>query len=358
MNHAAFTRLDASAITLTELAPSRSRMSVISPLVVFVGFAVRRPVADTILPSSPSARPAGGTARGTGSDAVPAARKSAVLGRISSCPYGAASLPLTSISVPRANVGASSGRRTTSPASTDAIARSGGLPRRPASATTTPLVWILEPTGRPRAAASDKGAADGLAVGAGVGTGVGVGDGDIEGVGEGLSVAVGTGVGDTVADGVGTGVGDGVAAGVTSSSPGRVAWTRYPAIPVPELSRCPSGPTTTTLEPETSARPAAASGPMTARTGPDPSSTVIPRPSDSWSGEAVTVPAMRIREPSADSVAEPVGISMGSGMAPDPSETSAVSASRSVRCENRLSSVPVAVTVEPAGQSPMTAASR
>jgi hypothetical protein len=138
---------------------------------------------------------------------------------------------------------------------------------------------------------SDEGASVGEGDGVEVATGDDVGDGDVVGVAVGAIVGLAVGVGDAVgvgtalpvgvgtAVGAGVAVGVGVAGGTTSTSPGTVACTRYPAEPVPELSRWPRGPVTTTTEPDATVMPAMASGPRTARTGPDPSSTVMPRPS-------------------------------------------------------------------------------
>src|SRR3954468_4658574 len=278
------TRLDASAITLIGLAPSRSSVTVVSPLVDLVALAVTRPVALTNRASRDSASPADGTVRTAGSTEVPMGCRSAVPGRISSWPYGAASFPLTSSSVPRGSAGAPSGRWTTSPASGEPIASKAGVPRRPASATTTPVVRTFEPSGMLLSEPSDEGAVVGDGDGVEVAPGVGVGVGAVVGVGVGAIVGLAVGVGDGVGVGtalpvgVGTGVeagvavGVGVAGGITSTSPGTVACTRYPAEPVPELSRWPRGPVTTTTERDATVSPATASGPRTARTGPDPSS--------------------------------------------------------------------------------------
>ena len=103
---------------------------------------------------------------------------------------------------------------------------SGGVPRRPASAMTTPATETLVPTGRCRASAMDT-----------VATGGCVGEADGVGVGAALGLGPGVDVGAGVGDGVAVGVGVGVGAGATESSPARVAWSRYPARPVPLLSR-------------------------------------------------------------------------------------------------------------------------
>ena len=156
---------------------------------------------------------------------MPRLRTAPFDGRISSWPYGAASFPVTSRSVPRANVGPSAGRWTTRPASPEAIPSSAGVPRRPASATTTPVVRTVAPIGSVRTVA--RGRAAGVDVGAGVvvGRGVAVGRGVplATGVGVGVGPAVGSGVGVAVGPGVAVGVGVGVGVGVattTSSSPG------------------------------------------------------------------------------------------------------------------------------------------
>src|SRR5436190_3213675 len=70
------------------------------------------------------------------------------------------------------------------------------------------------------------------------------------------------------------------------------------------------------------------------------------------------VPVIRIRDPSNDSVAEPVVTSTGSGTETSPPGLNAASDTRRVRWENRLSTVPVAITVRPAGQSPTAVESR
>ncbi len=185
--------------------------------------------------------------------------------------------------------------------------------------------------------------------------------GEGETVGDGEGVTVGDGV---VVGGVGSGVGGGgVGSGVGSGttivrSPGRVAWIRYPATPVPELSRWPSGPETITVEPDSSAPSARASGPTTTRVGPDPSSTSTANPSARASAAPSTVPRTRTREPSSASVTSPVARSIASGS--DSSGPAAIAASLvlNVRCEYRLAIVPVIVTVVPAGQMATALASR
>lgn len=191
------------------------------------------------------------------------------------------------------------------------------------------------------------GAAVGAWVGEAVGPGVGAGDGD--------GAAVGAGVAEGVGVGVAVGDGDGDA---SSSSPASVAWIRYPVEPVPELSRWPSGPVTLATIPASMLEPAAASVPMIARTGPDPSSIVMPSPSLSSSGAPEIVPVTRIRIPSSGSPAAPVTTGGAAGKpaaGPIPIDASAT---RSVRCAYRLSSDPSTTIVVPAGHEPATGASR
>ena len=169
------------------------------------------------------------------------------------------------------------------------------------------------------------GVGTGEAVGVGVGVGVamelGVGDavvsGVVEGAGVGVDVGSGDGLGATVGSsvgvGLGSGVGVGVGAGRTASSPASVAWTRYPAAPVPVLSRCPRGPTAATWSPVPGLAPPSASGPTITRTGPDPSSRNSPSPSAICAGASTTVPVIAIRRPSMGSVAPPVATAAASG---------------------------------------------
>ncbi len=104
--------------------------------------------------------------------------------------------------------------------------------------------------------------------------------------------------------------------------------------------------------------PATASGPTTARSSPEPSSSVIPIPSASELGEPITVPATATRTPSRGSPALPVAVEAAAGSAPIVPRWIALSASLRVRWENRLAIVPRNVTVVPAGQEPVAAASR
>ncbi len=153
---------------------------------------------------------------------------SAFAGRISSWPYGAASLPATSSRVPRAYVPAPDGRWTTRPPVASAMPSSAGEPRRPASATTTPVVRTFVPTAVARTCPRVRIAFDGVGVGVAVGVGVGadvaigVGASGQRAVGSGVAVGVGVGL----AVGAGVAVGVGVGAGASSSSSGRVAWIR------------------------------------------------------------------------------------------------------------------------------------
>jgi hypothetical protein len=210
-----------------------------------------------------------------------------------------------------------------------------GVPIRPASAVTTPMTDTRAPIARARAdsiatvpGAVDVGVGDGTddgtgvgvgpTVGVGTGVGVGVGPAVVDGVGDAVGVAVAVGVGVAVGVDVGVGVGEGVAVGVgvgcaTTSSPGRVAWSRYPAVPVPLLSRWPSGPTAVTTSPVWTVAPANAAAEATIRSPPEPSSTLMPRPSVSALGASVTVPSTRSRRPSSGSAAPPVVEPRGSG---------------------------------------------
>src|SRR4051794_26270714 len=129
-------------------------------------------------------------------------------------------------------------------------------------------------------------------------------------------------------------------------------------MPVPELSRWPSGPATLTWTPVLIMRSARASGPMMVRSGPLPSSTVTPRPSVSWSGDAVTVPLTETRRPSSVSPAAPVSIGSAGGSETSDPRMRSDSEIRSVRWPNRLATSPSTLTAEPAGHDPTTMASR
>ena len=256
---------------------------------------------------------------------------------------------------------------TTRPAVGSPIARSDGVPRRPVSATTTPVVVTRVPIGIERTAPSGIGVAVGTAVGVAVGAGIGVAVGTAVGMGVGAGVgddpgpglADGAGVAGGVGFGLGVGTGVGLGTGfVKSSSPARVAWIRYPPVPVPELSRCPSGPTTVAVIPLAIVRPARASGPRTARTWPEPSSSVTAKPSASWSGDPVTTPVAVMREPSSASPTCPVWRRIGAGSPASDDPIRAASAIRSVRCAYRLATSPSTTTRVPAGQDPATSASR
>ena len=105
-------------------------------------------------------------------------------------------------------------------------------PRRPCSATMTPVVRTRVPSGRVLTAFSGVPSAAGVGIGVGVGFAVGVAVGSGAGVAVGVGTLVGVGlalgaVGAGIADALGVGIGVGVAAGVTrASSPSRVAWIR------------------------------------------------------------------------------------------------------------------------------------
>ena len=212
--------------------------------------------------------------------------------------------------VPRPGAATPSGRRTTIPPLGSWIAMSGGVPRRPASAVTTPATLTIEPIGCRRATPIDIAAGDAEGGGVVVGRGValGVGAGVWEGPGLGVGVGVGDGPGDSLGLGVGVGVGGwlGVGAGLALNSPLDVAWSRYPAAPVPLLSRWPSGPMAVTTSPVPTWAPASAAGATTIRSGPLPSSIVTPRPSASSDGAEVTTPVTASRTPSSGSTAAPV----------------------------------------------------
>ena len=76
---------------------------------------------------------------------------SAFAGRISSWPYGAASLPGdVEQRAARVRGRRPAGRWTTRPPVASTMASSAGVPRRPASATTTPVVRTFVPTGSAR----------------------------------------------------------------------------------------------------------------------------------------------------------------------------------------------------------------
>ena len=96
---------------------------------------------------------------------------------------------------------APSGSRTAIPPVPSAITITGGRPRRPASAVTTPASVTTAPTGAPRASTTSM-------TGGGVGPGVGLGDGAA--VGEGERVGVGCGVETPVGAGVGPALGLGL----------------------------------------------------------------------------------------------------------------------------------------------------
>ena len=191
-------------------------MTVISPLVDLVGPVATIPLRRTSRPSVNSLGPEGGRSEGAGTVPVPIGPMPAAEGRISSWPYGSASGPVTSSIWPRDGVATPLGSLTTMPPVASAIARSAGVPSRPASAVTVPRTTTVEPTDRARAAAMvspGHGLADGdgleVAAGVGLGVAIGVAVGSIEGVGDGTDVD----------DGVGVGVCVGVGGGSTARSP-------------------------------------------------------------------------------------------------------------------------------------------
>ena len=170
------------------------------------------------------------------------------------------------------------GRWTTRPAVASPIASRDGVPSRPSSAVTTPVVRTVRPTGSARTASSGSRRRGGRRGGR-----------RRRCRGRRRAWASRSGPASASASAVGVGAAGwcrrgrrrGRRASVSvrapaSSSPARVAWMRYPAVPVPELSRCPSGPLIVATIPDARVAPSAATGPMTARTGPEPSSRVTP----------------------------------------------------------------------------------
>src|ERR1700720_2028870 len=103
------------------------------------------------------------------------------------------------------------------------MAKRSGVPRRPASAVTTPLTPTMEPSGCRRASPIASG---GWGDGNGDGRPVAVGDGDGEGVALGSGDDTVSGVGDGLVVGDGVVVGGGVLVGRIMSSPGSVANSR------------------------------------------------------------------------------------------------------------------------------------
>src|SRR5258705_2334858 len=98
------------------------------------------------------------------------------------------------------------------------MAMRGGVPRRPASAVTTPRTMTAVPMARPRASAIEIVAAG---LGVGLGEGLGVGVGVTLGVGLGVGTGLGEGLGGVDAPGVALGDGSGGALGGagTATSP-------------------------------------------------------------------------------------------------------------------------------------------
>ncbi len=193
-----------------------------SLLVDFVGAPSRTPSNDTRRPSTASPNSAQVMALTSGSAAWPRTIRRPLSTRSSSCPYGWAIDPVTSIRTPRTSAGASDGRRIGRPAAPSWIAASEGVPRRPASAVTIPAIRTRLPTWYVRAAAIEMSVRSfGVAVGVGEVVGVGLGSG--LGLGEAVGVGLGSGLGLGVGEGSGEGVGDGVGGGATVISPGSVA---------------------------------------------------------------------------------------------------------------------------------------
>ncbi len=217
-----------SAMTRIRRPAGSSRASATSPLWARAGAASRTPSAVTSRPSTPSPRVAPSTTDGSGSSPGPLTTSCPDSTRSSSWPNGSASEPVTSTSAPRDRAGASAGRRIAIPAVESWIAARDGVPRRPASAVTTPPIRSRLPTWYARASAIERRVRSGGLVGVELGDGVGAGVGDDVGEGEG-SGGVGLGSGPVVGTGPGSGValGDGVGvAARTTSSPGSVAWSR------------------------------------------------------------------------------------------------------------------------------------
>src|SRR5664279_4176262 len=187
---------------------------------------------------------------------------------------------------------------------------SGGSPTRPGSALTTPRMRTVVPIAAPCATAI----VEGSPVGAGVGDGAGAGDG----VGDGAWLGDGAGLGDGDGVGVGAGLGEGDGAGSSIRSVESTTNRRYPAVPVPEESRCPSEPATETRLPRTGTNAPALPAKMMRR-GPDPSSSVTAGPSVRIVGASTTVPWTRRRRPSSGSTAAPVVAPVASGTGPEAS---------------------------------------
>ena len=154
----------------------------------------------------------------------------------------------------------------------------------------------------------------GVELGAVLGEAPPVGAGDMDDAGVGVGVGLGGALVNGLGGALGVGVGLGVGGAVTASSPGCVTCSRYPADPDPLLSRWPSGPRTETTSPVTSGCPPCAAAETTRRSGPDPSSTITPRPSARADGVSLIVPETASRRPSSDSVAAPVVMPSASGI--------------------------------------------
>ena len=229
LSEAGLIRLEASAMTLIGAAPSRSRTRVMSPPELFFGFVVSRPVVVARRPSLASARPAAGIVIGVGRAPVPRLRTAPFDGRISSWPYGAASFPVTSRSVPRAK------RRAVRRQVNDETGVTGGdrEQRRSPEAAGFGDDHAGRPDGRPDRRASEPSRADedrrrgrrdrrrgrsGVAVGRGV-RGRDRASGSASDRASGVGAASGRASQSVWAVGVGV-------ATTASSSPGSVAWIR------------------------------------------------------------------------------------------------------------------------------------
>ncbi len=205
------TPLDRSASTLSVGTPARSSESVRSPPEPLVGRFGTTPLTTTRRLSVASPAASDPSAIGAGSVPGPTTTVPLASGRISSWPYGAASLPVTSTSMPRAGAWTPAGIRTPMPPVASSIVKRRSMPVRPTSAVTVARTTTVAPIDAPRAVATSTG------VGA-IGVGVGVGVGIAVGVGVGAGIRVGVGVGAAVGVGVGVGVGIGVGVGVTTGA--------------------------------------------------------------------------------------------------------------------------------------------
>ena len=281
-------------------------------------------------------------------------------GRSSTWPYGSARTPRTSSSVPRAGAATPSGSLTGIPPVASAMARSGGVPSLPASATTTPRTNTVVPIGLSRAAA--------MVIG---GDALGEADGAAEGEAEGAGDEAGSGRwrrldGRRGFDGrrrgrrraSGVAVGDGVGGGGDLELAGERGVEAVPLEAGPRAVALAERAAATTIDPRTGSKPSSAAGPAITRTAPEPSSIIRPRPSLSALGASVTVPTSWSRRPSSGSAAAPVCTSSGVGSHCSPSTATSARSTRSVRWPNRLSTEPVARIRVPAGTGMSNGASR